>query len=69
MYCVCTVYILFMYFKNIKHGSHGTIHTFKNYFAIVFSIFNFRNNLSVFFFEFNFLYYKENVIILRNSTQ
>ena len=26
--------------KNIKNGSHGTIHTFKNYFAIVFSVFN-----------------------------
>ena len=24
----------------IKNGSHGTIQTFKNYFAIVFSIFN-----------------------------
>ena len=25
-----------------KTGSHGTIHTFKNYFAIVFSIFSFQ---------------------------
>ena len=25
----------------IKNRSHGTIHTFKNYFATVFSIFNF----------------------------
>ena len=24
----------------IKNGSHGTIHTFKNYFAIVFSVFS-----------------------------
>ena len=24
----------------IKNGSHGTIHIFKNYFAIVFSVFN-----------------------------
>ena len=39
-----------MYFKNIKQGSHGIIYTFKNYFATVFSIFNFRNNLSAFFF-------------------
>ena len=28
--------------KNIKKGSHGTIHTFKNYFATVFSIFSFQ---------------------------
>ena len=27
-----------------KNGSHGTIHIFKNYFAIVFSIFNFNKN-------------------------
>ena len=26
----------------IKNKSHGTIHTFKNYFAIVFSIFSFQ---------------------------
>ena len=25
----------------IKNGSHGTIHTFKNYFVIVFSVFSF----------------------------
>ena len=24
----------------MKNGSHGTIHTFKNYFATVFSVFN-----------------------------
>ena len=24
----------------IKNGSHGIIHTFKNYFAIMFSVFN-----------------------------
>ena len=24
----------------IKNGSHGTVHTFKNYFAIVFSVFS-----------------------------
>ena len=28
--------------KNIKNGSHGTIHTFKNYFATVLSVFNFQ---------------------------
>ena len=26
--------------KNIKNGSHDTIHTFKNYFVIVFSVFS-----------------------------
>ena len=26
--------------KNIKNGSHDIIHTFKNYFAIVFSVFS-----------------------------
>ena len=26
----------------IKNGSHGTIHTFKNYFTTVFSVFNFN---------------------------
>ena len=29
-------------FKNIKNGSHGIIHTFKNYFATVFSVFSFQ---------------------------
>ena len=28
--------------KNVKNGSHGTIHTFKNYFVTVFSVFNFQ---------------------------
>ena len=32
-HCVCTV-----------HGSHNTIHTFKNYFVTVFSVFSFSNN-------------------------
>ena len=32
MHCADTVHIL----KNIKNGSHGTIYTFKNYFATVF---------------------------------
>ena len=32
------------FFNNffIKNKSHGTIHTFKNYFATVFSVFNFQ---------------------------
>ena len=30
--------------KNIKNGSHGTIYTFKNYFATVLSVFSFNNN-------------------------
>ena len=30
--------------KNIKNGSHGTIHTFKNYFATVFLVFSFSKN-------------------------
>ena len=32
-HCSCTI-----------HGSHGTIHTFKNDFAIVFSVFSFSKN-------------------------
>ena len=28
--------------NNFKTGSHDTIHTFKNYFATIFSIFNFQ---------------------------
>ena len=39
-HCSSTVYIL----KNIKNGSYGTIHTFKNYFATVFLVFSFSNN-------------------------
>ena len=34
MHCAYTVHVL----KNIKNGSHGTIYTFKNYFATVFSV-------------------------------
>ena len=40
MHCTVTVHAL----KNIKNGSHGTIHTFKNYFATVFSVFSFNKN-------------------------
>ena len=52
MHCSSTVHALFMrpiatlLKKNIKNGSHGTIYTFKNYFATVFSVFSFsKNNL------------------------
>ena len=41
-YCSCTVYVL----KNIKNGSHGTIHTFKNYFVTVLSVFSFQFSVS-----------------------
>ena len=47
MYCTCTVYA----FKNIKNGSHDTIHTVKNYFATVFLVFSFQ--FSVFSFSNN----------------
>ena len=30
--------------KKIKNGSHSTIHTFKNYYATVFSVFSFQQN-------------------------
>ena len=35
-HCAYTIHVL----KNIKNGSHDTIYTFKNYFAIVFSVFS-----------------------------
>ena len=37
-HCAYTVHIL----RNIKNGSHDTIYIFKNYFATVFSVFNFQ---------------------------
>ena len=37
----CTIQQLFQHIF-IKNGSHGTIHTFKNYFATVFSVFSFQ---------------------------
>ena len=40
MHYTDTVYAL----KNIKNRSYGTIYTFKNYFATVFSVFSFSNN-------------------------
>ena len=42
-----TIYVLFITvhrLKNIKNMSYGTIHTFKNYFVTVFSIFSFNKN-------------------------
>ena len=44
--CICALFMdpqitLFSNFF-IKNGSHDTIHTFKNYFATVFSVFNFQ---------------------------
>ena len=30
--------------KNIKNGSYGTIHTFKNYFGTMFLVFSFQQN-------------------------
>ena len=47
MNSTCTVHALCMHYshiKKIKNGSHGTIHTFKNYFATVFSVFSVSNN-------------------------
>ena len=49
-YYLCTVHILFMgptttlFRKKIKNGSYGTIHTFKNYIATMFLVFNFQQN-------------------------
>ena len=48
-YCLRTVHGTHSHFiqnKNIKNRSHGTINTFKNYFAIVFSIFSFQFSVS-----------------------
>ena len=42
-----TVHSIVHVLKNIKNRSHGTIHTFKNYFAIVLSVFNFQFSVSV----------------------
>ena len=41
-YCLCTVHVLFMYCLCTIHRFHNTIHTFKNYFTTVFSVFNFQ---------------------------
>ena len=54
IYCLWMVHALFTHnartvhaFKNIINGSHGTIHTFKNYFATVFLVFSFQFSVSV----------------------
>ena len=39
-----TIHVLFMHCLRTVYGSYNTIHTFKNYFATVFSIFNFNKN-------------------------
>ena len=39
-----TIHALFMYCSRTVYGSHDTIHTFKNYFVTVFSVFNFSKN-------------------------
>ena len=49
--CICTLFTdpqtsLFSHFF-IKNGSHGTIYTFKNYFATVFSVFSFSKISSI----------------------
>ena len=46
MHCLRTIHVLFtgptttLLKKYIKNESHNTIHTFKNYFVIVFLIFS-----------------------------
>ena len=42
--CAWTVKTLFMHCSYTVHRSHNTIHTIKNYFTTVFSIFSFSNN-------------------------
>ena len=39
-----TIHALFIYCSRTVHGSHDIIHTFKNYFATVFSVFSFNKN-------------------------
>ena len=41
-FTVHTLFITIHALKNIKNGSRGTIHTFKNYFTTVLSIFSFQ---------------------------
>ena len=61
-HCAVTTHALFSHFF-IKNGSYGTIHTFKNYFAIVFLIFSknklYPNGPLFFFFLF---FYKQNFL-------
>ena len=44
MHCSGTAHGTHIHFIQNKNGSHGTIHTFKNYFVIVFLVFSFSNN-------------------------
>ena len=50
-HCLRTVHETHNHFiqekKNIKNGSHDTIYTFKNYFIIVFSVFNKINHIQI----------------------
>ena len=41
---IITVHSTVQTLKNIKNRSHGTIHTYKNYFTIILSVFSFSNN-------------------------
>ena len=40
IYCIYIIYT----FKNVKNRFYSTIYTFKNYFIIIFLIFNFNDN-------------------------
>ena len=44
VYCSQDLQVLFFSKNNFKIGFHGIIHTFKNYFATVFSILSFQQN-------------------------
>ena len=44
MHCSGTAHGTHIHFIQNKNGSHGTIHTFKNYFVTVFLVFSFSNN-------------------------
>ena len=44
---IAALFITVHTLKNIKNGSHDTIHTFKIYFAIVLSVFSFQFLISV----------------------
>ena len=46
VYCSYTVWYC-LCIKNIKNGSHDTIYIFKNYFAIVFLVFNFQFSATI----------------------
>ena len=41
-----TIHVLFIYCSRTIHEPHDTIHTFKNYFATVFSVFSFQFSVS-----------------------